>query len=143
MYKPNDNAKGYIPSIENGEVIVRDYDGTPIVVAQGIVETRQGEAGKTFVLSPDAFKIMIEAWTRKTLEMSAEEANVALRWTNLLGQPIQNKTFKTEHELSLMRSGIRETMSISAISKQRNGLSTRTFFLWTFLKSLRTHITNA
>lgn len=65
--------KGYVTSIEHAEIVVRDYDGTPIVVAEGIHESHQGEAGHTFVLSPHAFEQMIETWTRKMLERSSEE----------------------------------------------------------------------
>lgn len=84
MHKPKIEQKNYVPveipmagyltNIERAEVVVRDYDGSPLVVAEGIIEDHQGRAGKTFVLSPHMFEQMIEYWTRKMLER-AEEAD--------------------------------------------------------------------
>ena len=81
MHKPKITQKSYVPveipmagyitNIERAEVIVRDYDGSPLVVAEGIIEN--GKNGKTFVLSPHMFEQMIEYWTRKMLER--EEAD--------------------------------------------------------------------
>lgn len=80
-------AKDVPKIIQRAEFVVRDWNGTPIVMAEGISETDSRTGAKSFVISPETFDQLVDYWTRKKSELSETE-NVEL--CEVCGGPIRD-----------------------------------------------------